>query len=166
MKPELTLARLRELLHYEPETGVFTWRVDRTAGVKAGDVAGRGNVNSSGYQRIRVQKRLYPAHRLAWFYMTGSWPEHEIDHRNGKRADNRWGNLRDVDDATNCQNTHGVRRDNQVGLSGVGKKANGRFYARIRTNGRLQHLGRFDTAQEAHDAYLAAKRQQHAGFAG
>lgn len=159
----ITAARLREMVSYDPATGVFRWLRARSCGVKAGDIAG-GKLNENGYHRFRVDGRLYVAHRLAWLYVYGQWPKGEVDHVNGERADNRIANLRDVDDTMNAQNTHGARRDNRVGLAGVGKRKTGRYYARIRTAGTLTFIGRFDTAEDAHAAYVAEKRRRHAGF--
>src|ERR1700719_1662744 len=84
--------RLRELLSYDPETGVFRWLVRKRQNVKAGDVA--GSFDGCGYCKISIDRRAYKAHRLAWLYMTGEWPPAEIDHINMNRADNRFANLR------------------------------------------------------------------------
>ena len=88
----LTAARLRELLQYDPETGVFTRLVKTSNGIKVGDVA--GTADARGYILIRVDGWLHLAHRLAWLHMTCEWPKGMIDHINGVRDDNRWSNLR------------------------------------------------------------------------
>lgn len=164
-------ARLLELLHYDPTTGVFTWRVDRRLGANgkgalraaAGDVAGGLDVDS-GYWQIRIGRRLYRGHRLAWFYMTGQWPECQVDHRDTDRSNNRWLNLRDVPQPVNAQNLRRARIDSKTGLQGVQyhrKKA--KFAARITMAGKKRVLGYFDDPNVAHQVYLKAKRQLHEG---
>lgn len=153
-REELTVQRLRELLDYDPETGVFTWRVRRGGAAVAGSVA--GSIRDDGYRDIKVDGPNYMAQRLAWLYMTGSWPTDEIDHKNCVRADNWWENLRE---ATHSQNTKNAltRRDNTSGFKGVSfYKRNSRWQARIKHAGRQRHLGYFDTAAEAHAVYRAA----------
>lgn len=98
----LTQERLREFLHYDPESGAFWWKVPssiRARGERAGSLAG-----ASGYRRISIKKKSYAAHRLAWLYIYGTWPTNEIDHINGVRDDNRIKNLRDVSGAENLAN--------------------------------------------------------------
>jgi len=154
--------RLRELLVYDPEAGVMTRRV-RVGCAAAGSPFGTRDGN--GYLVGSVGNRLYRLHRLAWLYMTGEWPQGEVDHINGDRADNRWANLRDVSKAENMQNIKRARRDNcATGLLGASlDKRDGRYKAKIGVGGKQKHLGCFATAQEAHEAYLAAKRQLHPG---
>lgn len=169
---ELTQARLRELLSYDPETGVFVWLDDRRSGagyrivhVKAGDIA--GNVNAGdGYRYIGIGAKLFPAHRLAWLYMHGEWPVGEIDHRNGSRDQNMIRNLRDVTRLINAQNRRRARRDSMAGLAGAFKAPKGcrlPWVSSIRTNGKTKYLGQFATAEAAHDAYIEAKRVMHEG---
>ena len=98
----LTVERLRELLHYDSDTGVFTWRVYRSPGAKKGDVA--GCVNEGGYIATQVDRKHYLSHRLAWLYVYGAWPIDEIDHKDGNPANNHIANLRDVTRLTNSQN--------------------------------------------------------------
>ena len=163
-KPSLTAARLRELLHYEPETGVFTWTQNRYRVFK-GDVAGNHGVQ--GYTIIGIERRTYRAHRLAWLYVHGDWPAADIDHLNGVRHDNRLSNLRDVDRRTNLQNLNRAKRQNKSGFLGVccdkNQKQGKRWIAQIKAEGSPRVLGYFETPEEAQQAYLNAKRQHHKG---
>lgn len=172
MKLSLTAAELRSLLGYDPETGLFHWLADRRSGqghrivhARAGDTA--GNVNSGdGYRYIGIGKNLYPAHRLAWLFVTGAWPSGEIDHRNCARDDNRFKNLRDVPRLINAQNRRRARKDSRSGLAGAFKAPKGcklPFVSAIRVNGKQTYLGQFPTAEAAHQAYLSAKREMHEG---
>lgn len=157
----VTADRLRQLVHYDPETGKFTRRVSLSNAVKVGDEAGRHL--KSGYYFFWVDGKRYAAHRLAWLYIHGQWPV-EIDHRNGIRSDNRIDNLRDVDNSTNSENLRACRSDSKSGLLGVGWcKHHRKWKARIRVKGRLKHIKYCDTPEEAHAAYIAAKRELHAG---
>jgi hypothetical protein len=158
----ITAETLRALLDYEPDTGIFWWRVQLSRRVKVGAIA--GTVNCDGYICIKVNGMQFKAHRLAWLHTHGMWPDHQIDHINGNRADNRIANLRDVSQFTNMQNQVRPRMDNTSGFLGVSlDKRDKRWRAGIRINGRRQHIGLFDTAVEAHVAYLAAKLQLHPG---
>lgn len=159
LKPELTAARLRELLHYDPETGVFT-RLTRSAQkVKVGEVA--GGLDCEGYLKLSVDGRRYQAHRLAWLYVHGIWPERGIDHRNGQRSDNRMENLRAATQGENLQN----RSLQSIGVSGrlgVGWDAKRcKWVASIKKGGKSRFLGRYDSVDKASAAYLAAKAEQH-----
>jgi HNH endonuclease len=148
--------RLREVLDYDPETGIFTWRVRVSTHCYPGDVAGYV-CPQRGYVFIGLDRCLYPAHRLAWFYVHGEWPENEIDHRNGVRADNRLLNLRLATSAQNKQNCRKARgvtpwRNKWKAQIGLGNKV-------------TKYLGLFDTEEEAHQAYLMAKVEMHQFFA-
>jgi HNH endonuclease len=156
----LSCDRLRELLVYEPTTGVFTNRVTRHHRAKTGEVS--GTVNANGYVDMSIDGKRYLAHRLAWLYMTGEWPKQLIDHEDGNRANNVWKNLRDESRLINQQNYRRATKASGSGLLGafrVGK----RFKSSIRAEGRVINLGCFDTAIEAHEAYVAAKRIYHRG---
>lgn len=112
----------------------------------------------NGYRVIRIDDALYLAHRLAWFYVTGNWPANQIDHINGVRDDNRFSNLRE---ATNLQNAHNRKYNrNKSGFQGV-RKENSKWLAEIKINYKAVRLGLFNTPEEAHCAYLIAKRQHH-----
>lgn len=162
LKPELTAARLRELLHYDPETGVFV-RLNSMRSDRIGKQA--TGLHSKGYARIFVEDRKHYAHRLAWLYVHGKWPDGDIDHINHDKTDNRIENLRDVSRSTNAENLIGAKSHNRSsGLLGVSwHKAAAKWSASIQTEGVPRHLGLFQTKREAHDAYLKAKRSLHQG---
>ncbi len=157
-KTDLTAERLRELLDYNPETGVFTWRATGTGRRPNGTA---GSVNSKdGYVYMRIDGATHLGHRLAWFYQNGHWPRYFIDHIDGDRANNRICNLRDVSKAGNNQNIRSPRINNQSGFLGVIKKR-GKWDAQITICKRPTYIGTFDTAELAHEAYKAAKRKHH-----
>ena len=156
----VTQARLKELLHYNPETGMFVWKCNRGGRAKKGSIAGA--VNGGGYKQICIDYVTYKAHRLALLYMTGDLPPDDTDHRNGVRNDNRFENLRPASRLLNQQNQQKAHSNNQQGLLGVGKEGD-RYRARIRHEGKQIYLGAFDTMAEAGDAYQAAKRKLHIG---
>lgn len=160
MASELTLDRARELVSYDPDTGVFTWNVTRAGTAKAGNPA--GTVSSQGYVDLKLDGRRYKAHRVAWLLMTGAWPVGDVDHRDGSRLNNRWKNLRDASRSLNMQNQRRARRGTKSGLLGVTPYRR-RWVAQIGANGRTRHIGVFDTPEAAHAAYLDAKRRLHAG---
>ena len=156
---------LRSFLAYEPSTGVFTWLVNRRAGAKAGDIAGCPAVNRRGANRWRILLlgKRYAAHRLAFFYVHERWPAEEIDHINGDPLDNRICNLREVSRHENAMNLRKARSDSTSQLIGAMRTrgGSGRWRSAIRVAGNRIELGEFDTAEEAHAAYVAAKRQLH-----
>jgi hypothetical protein len=151
----LTQDRLRALLQYDPLTGIFLWAVNRK-GVKIGDVAG---CRCSDHWIISVDGRGYYAHRLAWLYMTGKWPDPECDHENGVGDDNRWENLRECTHPENMQNIS-ILPTNTSGFPGVSPSGK-RWRAHIRVRGKQLYLGSFETAAEAGVAYLEAKARLH-----
>jgi len=157
LKIDLTASRLRELLHYDPETGVFTHICPRQR-VVLGSVA--GSLGQNGYRKHRLDGVTFSGHRLAWLYMTGDWPKGQIDHINGIRDDNRISNLRDVPQAINSQNRRTAL--NSTGFLGVSKHHK-QFRAEISMNNRAVVLGTFRTPEEAHAVYVQAKRKMHAG---
>lgn len=162
-KEILSAEKLRELLHYDPETGIFVWRVRVSQAVKVGHVAGR--INYDGYSTIKILGYEYRAHRLAMFYAEGIMPPAEVDHINGIRLDNRLANLRHADRSTNAQNMRKALSTNlSCGLMGATwDKTRKTWKASIQVNGKKRTLGAFATAQEAHDCYIAAKRTHHNG---
>ena len=160
---ELTQDRLRELLHYDPLSGVFTHRVTRGGRAQVGTVA--GSRVTSGHVQIKVDRRGYLAHRLAFLYMTGEWPAAEVDHINRVRDDNRWDNLRPATHAQNMVNKQFPC--NSTGFRGVvrfGKRFGAAIYVGCDGKKKRIHLGMFATAEEAHQAYLTAARELHGDF--
>lgn len=151
---DITQSYLKSVLHYDPDTGVFTW-IKRVANrVKIGDSAGS---LSLGYQRIAIKGRLYMAHRLAFVYMTGKFPENETDHINGVPNDNRWANLRAVTGQENLKNKKRYAV-NTSGVTGVyWKKQCSKWAVQIRISGKNTHIGYFADKDDAVAARKAAE---------
>lgn len=160
---DLTAERLREVLHYDPETGVFTRLLRTSQNMRVGDVA--GYTAPRGYIVIGVDGRQHRAHRLAFLYMTGRWPHPEVDHRDGVIDNNRWANLRE---ATRLQNGKNLRRSkaNTSGFKGVyWDRDLHQWRAAIRVDYRSHHLGLFGTCRPAaHFAYVLASARLHGDF--
>ena len=116
MEKQINQGRLKNFLHYDPETGVFKWKIASARCIKIGDVA--GTINNNGYIHIRIRQKPYMAHRLAWLYTYGKFPENHMDHINGLRNDNRIINLRAVTQAENNRN-NSVYKNNISGYIGV-----------------------------------------------
>jgi len=161
-KPTLTVERLREVLDYDPDTGVFRWKIRVAIKIRIGDVA--GTPLCSGYWAIKIDGKSYRAHRLGWAHFYGTWPEHGVDHINRCKLDNRITNLRPATQAQNAQNIQGPKSNNKSGLLGVYPKKN-RWAACIGLNGESKHLGSFSTPEEAGAAYETAKRNLHLFYA-
>ena len=161
----LTAQRLRELLSYNPTTGLFTRLTTSGRGPRCrafavlGDRANCG----AGYCQIMIDGKQHYAHRLAWLHIHGEWPSHHIDHIDGNQMNNRISNLRDAPRAINAQNQKTAQRSNRSGFLGVSKHKCGRFVAGVWVGGKSKYLGIFDTPEEAHEAYLEAKRAIHPG---
>lgn len=162
----LTQARLKELLSYDPETGIWTRLVNRPGrGAKAGD--NPNNQGGSGYIEFCVDGKNYRSNRLAWLYMTGEWPPALVDHKDLNRTNNRWSNLRI---ATHSQNKANGRAyaNNGRGVKGVSinKWMKLRPYrVRIQVNGKPIELGHFATLEEAGAAYASAAEKYYGEFA-
>lgn len=153
--------RLVEILHYNPDTGEFRWKVDvgRYGRIKAGSLA--GGLNAEGYRQIMIDGVMHRAPRLAVYYMMNVWPSCIVDHINKQRDDNRFINLRLADDHESSRNR---KSKNQHGLKGVATKRN-LFRARIMVDGKSIHIGYYRTKEEAHAAYLEKARELHGKFA-
>lgn len=156
----LTQARLKELLSYDQSTGIFTRKI--TAGGQVpGTIAGTLR-KRDGYTDITVDKVKYLSHRLAWLYMTGEFPENDIDHIDGTRNNHAFSNLRSVTRTTNVENQRRAQRNNSSGFLGVSRRGD-KFLAQIWACKKYYSIGLFVTPEEAHAACIAAKRELHSG---
>lgn len=153
---------LKRLLHYDPVTGIFTWRVSRSR-VHVGQVA--GCKNSKGYIYIRLNGKKYGAHRLAWLYVHGCWPADQLDHRNTDKSNNAIKNLREATYAENNWN-QGLCSTNTSGFKGVSyHKSCKKWRAQIRNGSGPIYLGLFETPELAAAAYARAAEELHGEFA-
>lgn len=153
-------SRVQELLDYNKDSGIFKWRINRS-NIKAGTIA--GCLSLSGYWYIRVDKRLYLAHRIAWIYVYGSLPGAQVDHVNGLRADNRISNLRLATNSQNQQNRKKAQSTSSTGLIGVNTDMRRRkpYQAIIKKDGVSKSLGYFYSPEQANSRYLSEKRKIH-----
>lgn len=160
---DLTQALLKRLLSYDPVTGHFTWLEQYNSRTVVGSTA--GTVDNKGYIKIQIYGKQYYSGRLAWFYMTGKWPIGLIDHSDGNQANDAWDNLRE---ATYSESTHNrFLPVGESGLRGVRRVPSvpPRWEARIAVGYHRMTLGTFDSAEEAHAAYLAASENLHGKYA-
>ena len=172
----ITQERLKELLHYDPETGCFTWKhrdglvgKQKTWNIRwAGKPA--GNLNKVlGYVMVYADGKNYLCHRLAWLYVHGEIPGDEIDHIDGNRANNVLSNLRPATRKQNAANSK-MRVDNKTGLKGVfyhrnRSHQNKPWQSRIKVNCRNVSLGYFNTKEAAYEAYVSAAEALRGEFA-
>jgi hypothetical protein len=155
-EPALPQERLQEIMHYDPQTGEFRWRVCANPDSCAGEIAG-SNMRSD-YWCIHIDGRGYRAHQLAWLYMTGEWGGPAIDHRDGDPFNNRWRNLRRSNLSNNASLSR-RQRSNRQGFAGITlDRRSGQWTACISKGGRGYFLGRFATNEAAHEAYATAAR--------
>lgn len=161
--------RLLELLKYDPSSGEWTWRVNRLSyrgKAKAG--ARAGWLDRHGRWRIGVDGRDFLSAPLAFFYMTGEWTAHDVDHKNGDKADDRWENLRP---ATRSQNNYnkGIQANNSTGIKGVShwraKWGRQKYQAYINVDGKRIPLGLFYTLEDAAAARKVAEIKYHGEYA-
>lgn len=158
-KTDLSAERLRELLDYNPNTGVFVWKKPTSNRVRVGTVAGTPTVK--GYWHISVDKQMFYAHQLAWIHVHGSMPRGGLDHRDGDGRNNAIANLREATYLENGQNQK-LRNTNKSGCTGVSWHSQRmRWTANIWSKGKRYFLGCFDSVQEAANAYAKAKEEMH-----
>jgi hypothetical protein len=162
----LTHERLREVLNYDPETGIFTRRIDLHKGRhKAGQRTGTQN-NRFRFQWI--DDRPYLEHRIAWFWMTGNWPKHQIDHKNLNAFDNRWANLREATVSQNAMNRKGRSKSGAKGVYFIADKnkcGSKPWRVHIMKEGKRHYIGLFSTLDEAKAAHAVAATRLHGEFA-
>lgn len=153
-KDDITADFVRQILHYDKNTGDFFWKISRgnqytKPGMKA------GFKDTYGHLGIEINGKRYLSHRLAWLYVFGHWPKNQIDHINRIRDDNKLSNLRDVEILENLQNK-GNYKNNTSGYKGVVINKSGKFIAQITNNGKSKYIGSYKTPQEASAAYQDA----------
>lgn len=156
----LNADRLRTVVFYDAETGVFTRRIVTGKTGKVGDII--GHTNKANRVEASIDGKIYLAHRLAWLYVTGKWPLQEIDHIDGNPTNNRISNLRDISRVWNAQNQRKARADNMTGVLGVSKHHR-KWQANITVDGKIIFLGSFPSEKLAGEAYVNAKRVLHDG---
>lgn len=167
----ITAKYLRQRLHYDPSTGVFTWLAlpgtDRWTVARNAQWTGReaGSIDTHGHVQIEIDGVAYAAHRLAWLYQTGSFPAPDIDHADTDGRNNRWSNLRLATQSQNSANARTSRR-NSLGLKGVSRHSQlpHKWRARIMVNYRSIFLGSFNSPEEAAAAYANAAKQYFGEF--
>ncbi len=159
----LTQQRLKEVLNYDSETGIFTWKTH----IQKNHIDKEAGWNKDGYICIDIDEKKYRAHRLAWLYVYGNFPKN-LDHINGIRNDNRIENLRECSQSQNAANQC-IRKDNQLKIKGVSFskdcKRKKPFMARLIKNGKYVYRKRFATREEAKAAYDAAAVEHFGEFA-
>lgn len=159
-KVGLTYDEAHRIFDYDPKSGFLRWKVRTSIRVTIGQVA--GTPGNDGRRRIIYRGGRFLASRIVWLMHEGMWPPGQLDHANVNPTDDRFENLRVATHAQNCWNK-GVRSDSQVGLKGV-MRCRGRFQARIAVNNQRIHIGTYDTAEEAHAAYLVVAERYHGEF--
>lgn len=156
------IEELRRVLDYDPETGIFRWKVDRLC-IRAGAVA--GGYDRHRYMQIMYKGKNYKAHRLAWMLTYGEEPSGGIDHADGNPCNNALSNLRVCCQSKNAANMK-LRRDSSTGFKGVSyRKDTGRYAAYLTVNYKRKCLGCYDTAEQAHSAYVEAAKSHFGEFA-
>jgi hypothetical protein len=155
----MSIDELKQVLSYDKNTGEFTWTDKAPTKVKNKPAIAKDKL---GYVCLKIKGKMYKAHRLAWAFVYGYLPEQHIDHINGNPSDNRIVNLREATRSLNLQNLRKPRSDNQVGLLGVCKNGNN-WRAEIRVDGKKINLGTYPCPEQAHAAYINAKRKHHEG---
>lgn len=158
----ITPKELKEQLNYDKFTGVFTWKHSKSGNKGAGSVA--GNIDKNGYTKIVVNGKDYKAHRLAWLYMHGDFPD-MLDHINGVRTDNSIFNLRECNKSQNAYNQK-LRSDTISGVKGVGwYKRTGKWRVRIYIDGIRKCFGYYDDLDAAKDIINKIRSKHHKEFA-
>lgn len=155
-KSKLTQGRLQDVLDYNPITGSFSWKEPphpSASNISIGGVAGA--VENNGYIRICIDRERHQAHRLAWLYVHGHWPESKLDHIDTNKVNNAISNLRLASPSQNSANRK-VGSDNKLGIKGVRLHECGRYVARIMVRGEAKYLGLYPTKEAAFSAYEEA----------
>jgi hypothetical protein len=158
---DLVADDVRQILRYDATTGIFMWLVATGPRAKIGTVAG---FKKKGYWSIQIHGRSYLAHRLAWLYVHGEWPDGELDHADNDKKNNAIANLRHASRRQNSCNQR-KRRNNTSGYKGVSwHRPNRKWIAQICSNGKKKTIGYFADAKDASEAYAVAARDLHGEF--
>lgn len=157
---EISQRLLISVLRYDPTSGEFRWKETRNGFCKKGSIA--GILHKKGYIDIQVFGQTLKAHRLAWLYVYGQWPDDQLDHVNGNRSDNRICNIRQATNAENQWNS-GIRKDSTTGVRGV-KRQGEKFIVRIQKNKKRTFLGSFDCLSDAAYARKQAEKELFGKF--
>jgi len=148
----LTAEEVRAMFSYNKDTGILVWAIPKTRSVKVGSNAGclfTNKVTGKAYYRVSINSKNYLVHRVIWLLVTGSWPEHQIDHENGNGIDNRWCNLRQATSQVNNSNAK-QRKDNRSGCTGVFWVPQHQYWlAYINYQGKRKNLGCYIRKDEA-----------------
>ncbi len=160
----LTIERAREVLAYDPETGVLTWKVSLAPRGPVGAVAGYSDPRHRGRIHLRVDGKLYLAHRIIWLLVYGQWPVVVLDHIDGDPSNNRLSNIRAAtaqQNSFNQRKTRGTSRCKGVSWD----RDRGLWFSKISRGGKQYPLGRFQSEEEAHAAYCEAAKRLFGEFA-
>lgn len=158
---DFSIEGLKSIIHYDRKTGVIRRIFNHGTCVPCDVVLGKES--KQGYIKVSVFGKLYGAHRIAWFYVRGRWPVGDIDHIDGNKANNAFSNLREVSHCVNIQNQVKARKGSSSGFLGVSAAPFNKWVARIAVDGKNKYLGHYTTPEDAHEAYLNAKRKMHKG---
>jgi mRNA-degrading endonuclease RelE of RelBE toxin-antitoxin system len=158
MIEKITQKRLKEVLHYNPDTGIFVWQIALSKNINVGGIAG---TISHSYIRIQIDKKLYRAHRLAWLYVKGVWPKVDIDHKDTIKHHNWINNLREATKSENGQNRIKSNSNSKTGVLGITQIKSGKYRVQMHINGKQEFLGDFSTLKIAKGVRDRAKRKHH-----
>jgi hypothetical protein len=159
----ITQSELKKLLDYNLDTGIFTWKINRTKNAKIGSIA--GYVDIEGYHLISIFGKVYKSHRLAWLYVYGNFPSKLIDHINGNKSDNKLCNLRECSNDENQWNAK-ISSRNLSGVKGVHWSNNkDRWIAKLSIHGKIKHCGSFKDIESAKNAIIKFRESLHKEFA-
>lgn len=156
---KVTNDQLKDALSYDAESGAFVWKIAIGRKIRPGRAAG---ANKDGYTTINLCGERFLAHRLAWMFVNGSFPDGLIDHIDGNKSNNAIANLRIATASENGQNRKLPNKNNKCGLIGARfVESKNKFVASIRIDGKSKHIGYFKSAELAHSAYISSKKEVH-----
>lgn len=158
----ITQKQLKEVLDYNPDTGIFIWKVKTSHRIEIGDIA--GTRSRRGYLTIGINGKRYLAHRLAFLFMTGYFPKAMVDHRNTNVIDNSWDNIREADRAQNNYNSS-FKEVGKTGMKGVYLTRHGNFQVKMKIKSEMKYFGTFKDLELADLVATEARNKYHGEFA-